>query len=96
MGTFKLKICCGYWTRALCQHCYMLVKCGYKVDGRRRLGAFVMKCYRRFFHVCSTEKNTNNIIKSQINRIKTVTTRITERKITFFVQIFVRWSKIDL
>jgi hypothetical protein len=53
----------------------------------RRLDAFEMKCYRRLLHVSWTEKRTNNSIRSQINRMKTVTTRVMERKINLFGHI---------
>ena len=58
-----------------------------KKDDRRRLDAFEMKCYRRMLHVKWTDKRTNESIRTQINRLKTATTRVMERKISLFGHI---------
>ncbi len=58
-----------------------------KKEDKRRLDAFEMKCYRRILRVRWTEKRTNDSIRVQINRLKTVTIRILERKMSFFGHI---------
>ena len=58
-----------------------------KKEDRRRLDAFEMKCYRRMFRIRWTEKRTNDSIRVQINRLKTVTTRVMERKMSMFGHI---------
>ena len=58
-----------------------------KKEDKRRLDAFEMRCYRRMLRVKWTERRTNESIRVQINRMKTITTRVLERKMSFFGHI---------